>query len=57
MASTNIYHWIGATADSVAKYDWNVTNNWLVENTVANDSTTSVSYTKYTRAKIGRAHV
>ena len=50
MASTNIYHWIGATADSVSKYDWNVTNNWLVENTVANDSTTSVSYTKYTRA-------
>ena len=50
MASTNIYHWIGATADSVSKYDWNVTNNWLVENTVADDSTTSVSYTKYTRA-------
>ena len=50
MASTNIYHWIGATADSVSKYDWNVTNNWLVEDTVANDSTTSVSYTKYTRA-------
>ena len=50
MASSNIYHWIGATADSVNKYDWNVTNNWLVENTTAQDSTTSVSYTKYTRA-------
>lgn len=50
MASTNIYHWIGATADSVNKYDWNVTNNWLVENTTSNDSTTSVNYTKYTRA-------
>ena len=54
MASTNIYHWIGATADSVSKYDWNVTNNWLVEDTVANDSTTSVSYTKYTRATNSR---
>lgn len=42
------YHWVGATANSVDKYDWNIANNWIVESTGIN--TTTANSTPYSRA-------
>ena len=30
----NIFHWIGSTANSESKYDWNAAQNWLKEGNV-----------------------
>ena len=42
------YHWVGATANSVDKYDWNIAGNWIVESTGI--STTSSGGKRYARA-------
>ena len=42
------YHWVGATANSVDKYDWNIASNWIVQSTGI-DTTTGIS-TPYSRA-------
>ena len=42
------YHWVGATADSVDKYDWNIASNWIVQSTGIN--TTTANSTPYSRA-------
>lgn len=42
------YHWVGATANSVDKYDWNIASNWIVQSTGIN--TTTASSTPYSRA-------
>ena len=42
------YHWVGATANSVDKYDWNIASNWIVQSTGIN--TTTANSTPYSRA-------
>jgi len=42
------YHWVGATANSVDKYDWNIASNWIVQSTGIN--TTTANTTPYSRA-------
>ena len=42
------YHWVGATANSVDKYDWNIASNWIVQSTGID--TTTANSTPYSRA-------